>query len=84
MILHFTDGHQETLEFTPGPPPEGPAQISDARLKLVRAMKEGVLRIGLEDSDLIVFTSAVAFIELKPPAPEEGTMPWRFVRVKSE
>jgi hypothetical protein len=83
LILHFVDGRKEVLEFTPGPPPETPAEESDLKLRLSHAMKEGVLRLGLEGSDLIIFTSALASIEFSPPGPEDGTLPGRMRRVKA-
>jgi len=83
LTLHFVDGHEEILEFTPGTPPETPVEESDMRLRLARAMKEGVLRISLEESDLIVYTSALAFIELSPPGPQDATWPGRMSRAKS-
>jgi len=80
MKLHFIDGHDEVFEFTPDPPP-GMPEIEDFKGRISRAMKEGMLRLTVDDSDVLVFTSALAYIETTPRSPAPGTFPWIFHRL---
>ncbi len=80
MKLHFVDGHEEVFEFSPEPMP-ALAEVEDFRGRLARAMKEGILRLVVDDSDMLVFTSALAYIETTPGTPAPGTFPWTFHRL---
>lgn len=84
LTLHYLGGCAETLEFdVPETLPAG-AAAEDLKLQLSRTMKEGVLRLRLEDSELTVFTAALAYLETCPAVGGPSTFPSSFHRVPSD
>lgn len=83
MMLRFMDGHEETFEYTPNPD-TGMGEGEDFKSRLSQAMKSGLLRMLVDEGELMVFTASLAYIENKPATAATGTFPWTFHRVSAE
>lgn len=81
--FRFLDGHEELLEYTPEPP-AGHDAVEDLKVQISRAMKEGLLRLIVDGSEVLVFTASLAFIETTPAPKSAATFPWVFHRVSSD
>lgn len=82
MMLRFMDGHEETFSYTPNPD-TGLGEGEDFKGRLSQAMKSGLLRMLVDDGEVLVFTASLAYIENKPATMATGTFPWTFHRVSA-
>ena len=81
LKIHFNDGHEEVLQFSPQAAPPDKAEIEDFKLRIARGIKDGVLRLIVDEAEMLVFTNSVAYIETMPGAPGPTTFPWAFHRL---